>query len=478
MRLAEQLQRIAAAPAGPQVGAFFDLDGTLVAGFTATSFLTDQVRRREVDWWSALRTAAAALDGTYLGGDPVRSGELTFRALAGRDESVLADLGERLFVDKIAATIRAEARELVNAHHERGHTVVVSSAATRYQVAPVARDLGIDDLVCTELETRDGVFTGNVVGRMRWGAGKAAGVREFARARDITLSASFGYGNGVEDIDFLATVGHPVPISPDRGLRDAARRFDWPVLDLANPAEGSLIGAARTLAALGAVQAAGISGVALGVITGDRQRGANASIDLGCQAVLAAAGVRLEVTGRGILDSSRPAIVVANHRSALDPIVMGAILRGDFTVVAKQEARFDPRAVLGAALLDPVYVDRSNSAQARAALEAVADRIRAGTSLLIFPEGTRTPTPRLGRFRKGAFHLAVQTGAPIVPVVLDGVADVLPRHATTVRPGLVRAAVLEPMRDWRLDTLDRDIATLRERFEQTLADWPTEGPRR
>jgi putative phosphoserine phosphatase/1-acylglycerol-3-phosphate O-acyltransferase len=328
MALADHLKKLDAGPRGPQVGAFFDLDGTLVAGFTANAFFTDQVKRRQIGVLEAAKTIAAAIDGTYLGGDPLKGGDKAFAAVAGQTEDTLADLGERLFVQKIARTIRREARELVKAHQRLGHTVVISSAATAYQVRPVARDLGIEHLVCTELEVdEEGVLTGAVRGRMRWGREKATGVRAFARAHEVDLRVSYGYGNGVEDIDFLATVGSPVALSPDPGLRRAAGRFGWPVLDLRDPLSADVVSAARTAAALGGMNAGALTGFALGVATGSRSRGRRTAVALASEAALRVAGVDVRVIGAQHLDSARPAVVVANHQSAIDPVVVASLLR-------------------------------------------------------------------------------------------------------------------------------------------------------
>lgn len=474
MDLPEHLARLAAGPHGPGVGAFFDLDGTLVAGFTANVFLADQVRHGQVGLREVARTIAAAVDGVYLGGDPTKGGDRAFAAWAGQTEDTVADLGERLFVQKIARTMRRQARELVVAHQRLGHTVVVSSAATAYQIRPVARELGIEHLVCTELEVRDGVLTGAVRGRMRWGREKGAGVRAFARGHQVDLRVSYGYGNGVEDIDFLSSVGRPIALSPDPGLRSAAGRFGWPVLDLRDPLGGDVVGAARTMSALWGMNVGAISGLAVGLATGSRRRGVATAVDLACRAALSLAGVRVRVQGTEHLDGTRPAVVVANHQSAIDPVILASLMRGEFTVVAKKEARWDPRSILGAALLDPAYIDRSDSAKARVTMAQVAERVRAGTSLVIFPEGTRSPTPTLSPFRKGAFHLASQAGVPVVPVVLRNTGEILPRHARVVRSGTVDVRVLPPVPGWSADDLDGQVAALHAAFQATLRDWPTD----
>ncbi len=477
MQLAEHLEQIASGPSGPEVGAFFDLDGTLVAGFTATAFFTDQLRHGQVGLRMATRTLAAAVDGTQLGGSPTRAADLVFKSLAGQQEDALWQLGERLFLHEIAGTIRAEARALVRAHLDAGHTVAISSAATAYQVTPVARDLGIEHLVCTRMVAKDGVLTGEVDGRMLWGPEKGKAVRAFAREHAVDLRRSYGYGNGTEDVAFLSTVGNPVALSPEAGLESAAERNGWPVLRLADPPTANPLGVMRTLAGLGGLNTGAAIGAAIGLATRDRRAAVDTGVALGCDSLLRLAGVRLEITGKELLDSARPAIVVANHQSAIDPVIVAAVLRRDFTIVAKKEARFDPRAVLGSVLLDPVYIDRSDPARARASLAAVGERIAAGTSLVIFPEGTRSVTPVLGPFRTGAFHLAADTGAPVLPLVLHNTGEVLPKHGRVIRPGTVRVTVLPPISGWTSEGLHAQIDVLHEQFQRTLAQGPTKEKR-
>ncbi|HSU01283.1 MAG TPA: HAD-IB family hydrolase, partial [Nocardioides sp.] len=211
----EAIDAIEAGPQGPTVGAFFDLDGTLVAGYTAATFYGDRLRGRDVSPAEFLRTVVTAVDGE-LGGDPTRIAHVAFSAMRGESEEAFADLGERLFRSKIAGTIRRESRALVLAHQRAGHTVAVASAATKYQIAPVARDLGVEHLVCTQLVVEDGQFTGATDGPMLWGRHKASGVRAFAREHGVDLAESYAYGNGYEDVAFLSSVGHPTALNPHR----------------------------------------------------------------------------------------------------------------------------------------------------------------------------------------------------------------------------------------------------------------------
>lgn len=466
-----RISGIESGPQGPETGAFFDLDGTLVAGYTAATFFTDQVRGGEVSLPEFLRTVVTAVDGE-LGGDPTRVAQQAFRAMRGQSEEAFADLGERLFRSKIAGTIRSEARALVRAHQRAGHTVAIASAATQYQIGPVARDLGVEHLVCTRLVVEDGVFTGETDGPMLWGRHKATGTRRFAHDHQIKLSSSYAYGNGYEDVAFLSTVGHPTALNAHRDLRQAAQKLGWDLLDLADPSSGSMLAVGRTLAALGGMNAAVGAGLAYGAAIGDMKRGRNAAIKLASGFPLTMAGISVRVQNEDRLWSHRPAVFVANHQSALDIPVLGSLLAEDFTIVAKKEARWDPRAMIGSLVIDPAYIDRSDPESARATLSGVATRIRSGTSLMIFPEGTRSATPVLGPFRKGAFHLAVEADVPVVPVVLRNTGELMGRNSLVLKPGVVEVCVLEPETGWTKRNMNKKVSALHAKFAETLAHWP------
>ncbi|MGH3715748.1 MAG: HAD-IB family hydrolase [Micromonosporaceae bacterium] len=479
MTTPEQVVRqIEQGPSGPGIGAFFDLDGTLVSGYTAGAFYSDRVRRGEIGVGEFTRTLVAVLDGNVLGGDPTRLGDVSVAGLRGRAEDALVEMGERLFVQSIAGTIRPQARDLVRAHVRMGHTVAVASSATRYQVAPVARDLGIRHILCTELETEEGILTGKLRTPMLWGEPKARAVRAFAREHGIDLTSSHGYANGAEDVPFLSSVGRPHALNPHPGLATAAGQQGWPVLTLREPPRAGVRALLGTVGAVAGMNAGLGLGAVLGLLRQDRRLGVNTGIALACDSALALAGVKLKVTGEQNLWRSRPAIFVGNHQSALDPIVVGSLLRKDIAAVGKAEARYDPRTAIGGLVMDVAFIDRSNPEQAHAELDKLVERIRSGTSIMIFPEGTRTATPVLGRFKKGAFHLAMQAGVPMVPIVLRNTGELMWRRSALVNPGTVEVCVLDPIPtdDWTPADLDRITAQVRQQFADTLEKWPGEEP--
>ena len=101
-----------------------------------------------------------------------------------------------------------------------------------------------------------------------------------------------------------------------------------------------------------------------------------------------------------------------------------------------------------------------------------------GKSVCLSPEGTRSVTDKLAPFKKGAFHLAMQAGVPIVPVVFRNVLDAMPKDALVVRPATIEAVVLPPIEtsSWTLETLDAEIEAVRQRYLDVLSAAEEEQP--
>ncbi|BBY35557.1 haloacid dehalogenase [Mycolicibacter minnesotensis] len=230
---------VANADPGPRVGAFFDLDGTLVAGFTATAHAGDRIRRRQARAGEVLGVVEAAVR--------YRLGRMQFERLlvraAGylRGESIreLEQVGARLFDDHITGRIYPHMHEIVRAHQRRGHTVVLSSSALTIHAAPVARFLGIEQVLCNRFELdASGLLTGDIVKPVVWGPQKASTVQRFCAENDVDLTASFFYADGDEDAALMSLVGRPRPVNPRPRLAALAAAHGWPVLRVTAPGTG------------------------------------------------------------------------------------------------------------------------------------------------------------------------------------------------------------------------------------------------
>jgi 1-acyl-sn-glycerol-3-phosphate acyltransferase len=225
----------------------------------------------------------------------------------------------------------------------------------------------------------------------------------------------------------------------------------------------------RTLAALGAIAPGLAAGVATLLWTRDRRRALNRAIELWGQQGARAAGIALAVKGAVHLDL-RPAVFTFNHRSGVDPIILCALLRRDFVGVAKMEIRRNPLLGPAFAFADTVFLDRGDRSQAIRSLEPAVDTLRRGLAIAMAPEGTRSDAAGLGRFKKGAFRVAMAAGVPIVPIVIHNSGDILPRDGYVMMAGTVDVTVHPPVptAGWDLADLDDQIAEIEATYARSL----------
>jgi putative phosphoserine phosphatase/1-acylglycerol-3-phosphate O-acyltransferase len=271
-------------------------------------------------------------------------------------------------------------------------------------------------------------------------------------------------------LPLLDLVGRPRPINPSRGLRAIAAKRGWPARRFTSrgtPTQNEVI---RTALAIGSALPSFLLSVPAALLARSWRPGINLAVSTWGEIATSLAGIDLQVRGEQYLWSHRPAVFVFNHQSAVETLLLCKLLRRDFVGIAKQELRRNP--ILGPlfAAGGAIFVDRFNHESAVKSLEPAIDALRRGLSIVIAPEGTRSPTPRLGPFKKGAFHLAMAAKVPIVPIVFRNTLDVLPKHGIVLRPATVEVVVHKPIAtaSWKRKDLDRHIGALHRLFEQTL----------
>lgn len=474
-RLPGSVAEIMASPQGPEVGAFFDLDGTLVAGFTGVLMTQDRMRRGQMSVGEFFGMVQAGVNhqlGRSEFEDLIGKGA---RMLHGNSLSDLDELGERLFLQHVQKRIYPEMRELVRAHMARGHTVVLSSSALTVQVEPVARFLGIDNVLCNKFETDEhGVITGEVLRPIIWGPGKANAAQAFAASSGVDLGKSYFYADGDEDVALMYLVGNPRPTNPGGKLEAVAIKRGWPVLKFSSRSGSSPIAQLRTLAGVASVMPVASAALGIGLLTGSRRTGVNFFTSTWSKVLMTAVGINFNVLGRENLRKQRPAVFLFNHRNQADPMIAGTLVADNFTSVGKKELESNPLLGPIGKMMDAAFIDRDDTKAAIEALHKMEDLARKGLSILIAPEGTRLDTTEVGPFKKGPFRMAMAAGIPIVPIVIRNAEVIAARDSTTFHSGTVDIAVFAPIPtdDWTLDNLDERIAEVRELYLDTLADWP------
>jgi len=465
------IKEVEASPSGSHIGAFFDFDGTIIYGYSATVYLREQIRRGDIKPRQLLELTKTMVDFGL--------GNMGFSAmmmvasqyLEGIDEADYLEFAERLYKKHIAKLIYPESRALIEAHLKKGHTVAIVSAATPYQVTPAARELGIEHVKCSHLEVVNGKFTGAIKKPTCYGMGKVDAAEQLVEQYGIDIQESFFYSDSDEDIQLLEYVGKPRPLNPNSRLRRTAKGRGWPVQDFNSRGSASVTDYIKTFATQASMLTSFMAGLPIYALTGSMNKTRNFSTSLFADTACALTGIELDVEGEEHAWANRPCIFMFNHQSQADVVILPALLRRDLAGVGKKEIGDVP--ILGKLMQigGTVLIDRDNATSARESMKPLVDVVRnEGRSVCIAPEGTRSTSTNLGRFKKGGFHLAMQAGVPIVPIVIHNAIDVAPRGQYVFRPATVKVTVLPAVDTsrWTAQTLNEHVEDVRDMFLEEL----------
>ncbi len=399
--------------------AVFDLDRTLLSGSSATVF------------GDAL--AAAGLTGPT---PPIASAFARVYELFGENWLMMqpARLASRRaegwLVEEVEAAMAGAAVELdrqvlpfarqeIEMHREAGRRIVLATTSPRPFVEPFANLLGADALLATDWEVDGDVFTGRLAGPFVWGRAKADALEQWAAEQrasglNVDLSRSYAYSDSYFDAPLLTLVGHPVAVNPDLQLLATAAIRGWPIRSFDRP-DGI----------------ASFAGAELQDLTRPFTR-----------PELMAPNAKIEFEGVDNIPRSGPAIVVFNHRSYFDPVVMGLLLAKtgrNVRGLGKKEVFDVPLVGPLMKALGGIRVDRGTGSDEP--LDAAVAAVRGGELLMLAPQGTIPRGPAFFdpvlKGRWGAARLAAATKAPVIPVGLWGTEHVWPRNSRTPRLSVV-----------------------------------------
>ena len=155
--------------------------------------------------------------------------------------------------------------------------------------------------------------------------------------------------------------------------------------------------------------------------------------------------IKVKITGIEKLDPKKSYVIAANHQSIYDIFVVYGWLPMIFKWVMKAELRRIPLVGKACESAGHIFINRKNPVAAKKSLDRAEAQLRNGVSVVVFPEGTRTYTGQMGKFKKGAFRMAADLQLPIVPVTLRGCFERLPRNGFVVTPGLIEMIIHEPV---------------------------------
>jgi 1-acyl-sn-glycerol-3-phosphate acyltransferase len=174
----------------------------------------------------------------------------------------------------------------------------------------------------------------------------------------------------------------------------------------------------------------------------------------------------VEVAVEGLENVCRPCILMSNHQSVFDIAAIIQTFPHDWRFVAKRELVRVPFFGWALALSNQILIDRENRVTAVASLRRAAERIRGGESVIVFPEGTRSSDAILHDFKSGGFHLAIESGVPIVPVTVSGSYRITPKRSLRIESGRVLIRYGKPIPTAQLRVEDR--AELKRRVREAI----------
>ncbi|HEY0795782.1 MAG TPA: lysophospholipid acyltransferase family protein [Acidisarcina sp.] len=183
-------------------------------------------------------------------------------------------------------------------------------------------------------------------------------------------------------------------------------------------------------------------------------------------------GLRVEVTGTELVPRDRACIFMTNHLSNLDPPVLLPTLPGRTAVFLKRSLMSIPVLGYGMRLGDFIPVDRDGKPEsARESVGMAAKVLAKGVNVLTFVEGTRSPTGRLQAFKKGPFFLALESGAPVVPISISGTEKMMKKGSLKITPGTAHVTFHPPLDPAGYRSREELMTAVRHAMQQSLPDW-------
>ncbi|MFC3985036.1 HAD family hydrolase [Streptosporangium jomthongense] len=247
----------------PSSAAFFDVDNTMMRGASIYHFARGLASRGLFTTKDLLRFALGQVIFRVRGDENpdhiAKARETALAFVAGSKVEEIVRLGEEIYDEVMADRIWAGTRALAQGHLDAGRRVWLVTATPVELARVIAQRLGLTGALGTVAETRDGVYTGRLVGDLLHGPAKAAAVRALARREGLDLDRCSAYSDSANDLPLLSLVGHATAVNPDAELRDYARENGWDIRDFRTGRKATMIGlpiAAGAGAVAGGVAAA------------------------------------------------------------------------------------------------------------------------------------------------------------------------------------------------------------------------------
>jgi HAD superfamily hydrolase (TIGR01490 family) len=215
--------------------AFFDLDQTVINTNSGKVLIQYSYKQGLITIFDIIRGAYISFLYRFDLRDTLKIINSLVGWLKGVPEAALLDLTARMFSDRLLQAIRPEIREEIKYHKINGGKVVLLSSAILPVCRQVADYLEMDDIICSVLEVKDGIYTGFPAGTLCFGKEKVTRLTEYCKNKNINPVNAWYYGDSIDDLPVMSSVGTPVCVCPDKKLLKEASKRGWKVLSRSNP---------------------------------------------------------------------------------------------------------------------------------------------------------------------------------------------------------------------------------------------------
>jgi HAD superfamily hydrolase (TIGR01490 family) len=214
--------------------AFFDLDQTLTNSISGRALARGAYRKGLMSRRNLLNAMFLSILFRLNLKDQLKIIDSMVSWVRGIPEKTISDLCYKVFNDDLLPTVYTEAKTVLAIHKKKNAKVVILSSALTAICQEMAKNLNFDDIICSELEVKDGYMTGFPVGHLCFGQEKATRLKEYCRINNFSTSDSWYYGDSISDLPALSAVGHPVCVNPDAKLKKTAKSRDWKIVKWKN----------------------------------------------------------------------------------------------------------------------------------------------------------------------------------------------------------------------------------------------------
>jgi HAD superfamily hydrolase (TIGR01490 family) len=242
-----------------QPAAFFDIDNTIIRGASVYHLSKELYRRKFFGTRDLVRFGVIQARYLLHGESQEHIAEVKERALSlikGHTAAEVVAIGEEVYDTVLRLRIFPGTKALIDAHLVKGDQVWFVSASPIEVGQLIARRMGVTGALGTIGETKDGLYTGRLLGDMMHGEEKARAILNLSKTHGIDLAASYAYSDSLNDLPMLKIVGHPYPINPDRPLKRYAKKMNWPTEEFRQHRFAKR--SAKTASVTGAVWVAGL----------------------------------------------------------------------------------------------------------------------------------------------------------------------------------------------------------------------------